>query len=90
MAIITTHAKKRLKQRLGLPKKALEKHVDSVLQEGKKHCDAKGRARKWMDKMYLSYEAANNMRVHGQFLYVFNSQTLITVVPVPRWLLGGF
>ena len=90
MIAITNHAKKRIKQRCGIKKKALPDHIHKVFTQGFKHCDAKGRARRYLDGIFLKYGKANNMRVYGNFIYLTNNNTLITLVPLPRNMRGGF
>ena len=87
---VTNHAKKRFKQRLGLPKSACQTHAQIAFDKGFKHTDAKGRARRYLDKTYFEYRTATQMRVYGEYLYLFCGHTLITVFILPKRLRGGF
>jgi len=87
---VTSHAAKRFKQRCGLPKKACQSHAQTAYDKGFKHADAKGRAKRYMDRLFLDYRKANQMRVYGEFIYLFSGTVLITVINLPRHVRGGF
>lgn len=86
---VTNHAKKRFKQRLGLPKSACLKHAQTAFDEGVTHAEAKGRAKRYLDKLYLQHENANAIRVYGEFIYLFAGHVLVTVIAVPRSVRAG-
>ena len=88
--IVTNHAEKRFKQRVGLPKKACQKHAERAYNEGIKHVDVKGNAGKYLDRLYLEYRTANQLRVYGEFVYLFNNRTLVTVLKLPQNLKNLF
>lgn len=83
-AVLTDHAKKRLKERLGTTKKSSISVANNALASGKRHSDYRGAARKFLDKTFLSYKSANNMRVFNNYVFIFNGNTLITVLPFPK------
>jgi len=87
---VTNHATERFKERLGLPKRACLKQATKAFFSGFKHCDAKGRAKKYIDGVFLKYRKANNIRVHNGAVYIFIGRTLITVMALPKNLTGGF
>jgi len=88
---VTNHAQKRFKQRLGLPKTACRKHAQLAYDKGSKHSDAKGKAKRYMDKIFLDHHNANQMRIYGEFIYLFDKTTLITVMAIPHGIKkGGF
>lgn len=87
--VVTNHAAKRLKQRLGLPKKAVLRIADKAYQEGWTHADARGRLKRYLDGLYLAEEKATDMRIHGNFIYLFHGNILITVLNLPKNLRGG-
>ncbi len=85
MVAISTHAKKRMKKRLGLPKKALLKMAQKVFDEGIRHKDLKGKAKKYCDYLFLSYETANNIRIYGEYVYLFgHNNCMITTFEIPQ------
>ena len=88
--IITDHAAKRIKERLGLPKSAITPHVHRAYNEGWRHSHAHGKAKRFIDKLFLSHGNASDIRIYGRFVFLFNGQVLITVVPLPRSMINGF
>jgi hypothetical protein len=89
-AKVTKHAEKRMKQRLGLNRKASCRHATMVLNKGKKHNEASGRLKRYLDKLFLEYKSSNNTRVYGEYVYLFNRNNLITVFEIDKKLLVGF
>jgi len=86
---VTKHAGKRLKSRLGLPKKAAQRHAEMVFQAGARHRDVRGRLKRYMDKMFLQHKTATEMRAYGQHLYLFCGSNLVTVLQLPSNMRGG-
>ena len=84
MAVISDHAKIRIKERCGLPKKAIRKNAELALQHGVKHGDCTGRLKKYVDYLYLSHKTATNIRLYGAFVYIFAQEELVTVLPLHR------
>ena len=83
VTLVSKHAIKRMKERLGLPKKACQKASDIAFEKGVKHSNTKGRIHKFFTYLYHRNKTANNLRVYGKYVYVFAGNTLITVVPLP-------
>lgn len=81
--IITRHAYKRGKERLGLNRKAIKRMVRKALKEGENHKDAKGAFKRYLDSVYFSHRNANNLKVYGHHIYLFRDSTLITIYHVP-------
>lgn len=82
-AIITRHAMKRCRGRLGVPKKAVQSLADAALVEGTARQDVTGHARRYMDQAYLSHRVADNIRAYRGSLFLFRGDTLITAWPLP-------
>lgn len=85
--IITTHAFQRSKERMNWPKKVLEKMAEKAFEKGIKHSDTKGRLNKYIAGLSFKYKQGNNIRIYGQDVFLFHSNTLITVFRVPNNLL---
>lgn len=81
---LTRHGKQRTRERLGVPKRAVERLVEKALTEGKRHSDFAGSFRRYLDGQFLKHRTANNMRVYSGHLFIFDSDTLVTA-----WLLPG-
>jgi len=85
---ITKHAKKRFKQRTGLPKKALENKVKAAFKDGRTRETLKGTIKKYVNKVIGRHpETMNqNIRISSGFVWIFVGVTLITLYPVPGHL----
>lgn len=83
-AIVTNHAEKRIRKRCGLNKSVVSKLATQALTEGISHSETKGNFKKYLNKLYLSDKNANNIKIYNHFVFLFNSNTLITVFNLPR------
>lgn len=81
--IITRHAEQRIRKRLGVKRKAVEKIAIDAYTNGKSHSECKGNLKRYLDGQFLKEYKATNMRVQNQMLYIFNDNTLITVLLLP-------
>ena len=83
--IASNHARDRINERLGLPKKSAAKNAAVALEHGVSHKEATGRLRKYIAYLYLSHgKAASNIRIYGNHVYIFAGSRLITVLPLPN------
>ena len=89
MLIITNHAKDRLKERCGLPKRAKKRTAEKALAEGMRHSECNGRLKRYVDYLFLSYNLANNIRIYGNYVYIFRYEKLITVMTLPKSFKGA-
>lgn len=87
---VTRHAKDRMKERIGIPKKACQRDSDNAYENGHCHKDARGRVKRYLDSLFFLHKTANALRVKGLFVYIFNRKTLITVVHLPEGMANGF
>ena len=81
---INAHARKRIKERCGLPKKAVDRNVKLALEKGLTHKESKGSLRKYFDYLFLSHGRGANIRLYGNHAYIFTRDTLVTVLPLPN------
>ena len=82
--IISPHSKDRMKERLGMNKKSIEKHAKKAYADGLKHSETSGRLNKYITMLYFKKEIANNIRIYHHYVYVFKEGILLTVIPLPR------
>ena len=82
--IITKHASIRIKQRMGIKKKAQRKVVERAYARGIMHKDVSGRLKKYLDKTYLSHHNGNNIRIYGDNVFLFCNNVLLTVWVLPN------
>lgn len=87
---LTTHSIERCKERLNLNEKSLQRMAEKALKEGKSHSECKGKLRKYLNKLWLKYKTANNPRIHGEVLFLFRDDVLITLYQIPldlrKWI----
>ena len=81
---VTDHAQKRIRERVGLPKRAVEKNAERALKKGIKHSQLSGRVKKFVDALYFKYQTANNIRIYENSVYLFAGGILITVIDLPQ------
>lgn len=84
--VVTKHAEKRIRQRLGVNKKSTEKAAEKALQFGVTHAEAKGKLSRHLDGIFLLNHKPTNMRVYNHSVYLFRDTKLITVLPLPNRL----
>lgn len=83
-ACVTKHSAKRIRQRLGLNKKSVEKQAQKALDYGVSHKEATGKLCQYMNGVFLTNYRPTNMRVYNRTLYLFREDKLITVLPLPN------
>ena len=82
--LVTRHGKKRSRERVGIPKRAVDKNAKTALEKGLRYEDTAGALRRYLDYLYWRGNgAANNMRIYGNHVYLFHGEVLITVLNVP-------
>lgn len=81
--IITDHAKNRTKERIGLPKRVIEKNAERAFAEGIRHNETSGGLKRFLDGLYLNGKKANNLRIYCGNVYLFCGNVLITVIRLP-------
>lgn len=82
--IVTKHAKKRVKERVGISKKLVEKNAEKALKFGIKHSDTTGRLNRYFSHLYFVNKNANNVRIYNKKVYIFCDERLITVFDLPQ------
>jgi len=81
---ITFHAYDRGKERLSLNKKSLARQAVKAYESGVKHKDTSGQIRKYLDKLWHNHKKANNVRLYGEYVFIFQFNLLITVFRMPQ------
>ena len=81
---VSRHGERRARQRVGLPKKSVERNAQRALTEGIGYREASGALRRYIGWLYESYDGnGNNIRIYNGYVYVFHDALLITVLFVP-------
>jgi len=83
--IITDHAFDRAKERLSMNRSAFKKQAELAWMGGISHYECAGNLKKYIDKLYLSYQRkANNIKIYGEVVFIFSSNILITTYQIPN------
>ena len=80
----TQHAARRIRERMGLPKKAVDDLVNRAYQDGVRHSELSGSLKRYIDGVYLRKERANEIRIYNQHVFLFQGSLLITVLELPN------
>ena len=83
--IVTGHAVQRSRERLGIPKKSVERNARKALEHGVHRLKATGKLRRYLD--YLWWHGKTPMDgicVYHRNVYIFAQGILVTVFPLPK------
>lgn len=81
---ISEHAMQRLKERNGWNKETAMRMLQKVYDKGKRGNEIKGYLSKWIKDKVANNNKGDYYILYGEFLYVFNYKTLVTVMNVPK------
>lgn len=81
---VTDHCYERAKERLSLSKNTFLKLAQKAFDIGLKHGDTKGSLKKYLDKLWFEHKHADNVRIYGENIYIFQANNLITVYQLPN------
>ena len=85
--ILTTHSYKKAKERIGIPRRALNRNAERAWKYGVERWEAKGRLKDYLDSIYYRSETADNLRVYNRYVYLFAGHVLITILHMPKELI---
>lgn len=88
-AYVTKHATQRFKDRMGIPKRSVQKMADAALKHGIGQNGTKGKLNRYVVKTFFEYRKATNIRIHNKFVYLFDENVLITIFHLPKGLEKG-
>lgn len=71
-------------ERCGLSRKAATRMAEKAFYIGMKHSDTKGQINRWITSLYFNNKNANNIRLYGNFAYIFCNKILVTVLEIPN------
>lgn len=81
---VTRHAEHRTRERVGIPKKAVRRFAARVITQGVKREEISGGLRRYLDCIYWRDNGSvGNIILYGDKIYLFNVDTLVTVLTVP-------
>lgn len=73
------HAQERAKERFNWKYKTLNRMSSKAFIEGITMEETKGELRRHLEYKWSEYEQANNIRIHGEVIYMFQGHYLITL-----------
>ena len=80
---ITEHAQERARERFSMSEKSLARIAERAWYMGLSRRQSKGRLRRYFDDCWESYETADNIRLYGQYVFIFSGQVLLTLWHLP-------
>lgn len=81
MARLTRHGERRVRGRMGLPKRATAEMADRALAQGLHRESTTGRLRRYLDALH-SREGADPV-VYAGVVFIFDTGALVTCWPLP-------
>lgn len=79
---MSNHATDRMNERCGLNKKSAERLSKLALENGISHSNTSGSLNRYLTKLFFYNKTANNIRIYGEYVYIFCDDILITVMPL--------
>ena len=58
--------------------------AEKAFYTGMKHSDTRGQINRWITSLYFNNKNANNIRMYGNFAYIFCNKILVTVLEIPN------
>jgi hypothetical protein len=81
---VTRHAEHRTRERVGIPKKAVRRAAARAITRGVRREETEGGLRRYLDWLYWRGNGSvGNIILYGDKVYMFNVDTLVTVLTVP-------
>lgn len=83
---VSEHGILRARQRLGIPKRAVEREIERALERGTPRTELSGRIRRTLDHLFHRYGHRGDYRVWRGFIFVFKGRTFVTVLALSNGL----
>lgn len=81
---ITAHGGKRVRERVGIPKRAVAKLAARAMVDGATHSQFTGSMKRYLDAIYMDHGSTNNMRILNGYLFLFADERLVTCWLLPE------
>lgn len=81
---VTAHGGKRVRERVGIPKRAVAKLAARAMVDGATHAQFTGSMKRYLDAIYMDHGSANNMRILNGYLFLFADERLVTCWLLPE------
>ena len=88
---LTDHGRQRMRERLSLSGDAAQRAAQRAYDAGWLARDARGKLRRYLDGLFLKDRTRNaqGSRIYGDWVWVFDGKSLVTVWPIPNGLKSG-
>lgn len=83
---LSDHGIQRARQRLGIPKRAVEREIERALTRGTPRTELAGRIRRMLDYVWHRHGHYGDYRVWRGHVFVFKNQTFVTVFALTNGL----
>lgn len=81
----TRHGKKRIKERVGVPKSASSRQQELARERGLPHAKTSGRLSKWVTSVALNpNHTKGQYYIYNNNLFIYKTDKVVTVLPVPQ------
>lgn len=80
MTRVTKHAQARMRERIGLPKRAVQRVSDRAYEHGMDASETKGYLKKWTRHLLTQNKT---VKIYGNYVFIYDEITLITVLYKP-------
>ena len=84
MPVVTSHTAARIEERVGAKGKSATETARRAFYRGITHKETRGKLHRYLSWVFLKEKKANNLRIWGNAVYLFASETLLTVLPLPH------
>lgn len=84
---ISQHSQKRMKERIGVPKKSHQRQLELAIGRGLRHNECKGNLFKWVNQHVPKSPEGSQFIIYNNNLFVIAKDgVLVTVLPLPASL----
>ena len=80
---ITNHAEDRGRERFSLSRNSIERVAQRALSGGVPREATRGQLRRYLDALWQQHRTADNIRLYGEYLFLFSGNVLITAWHLP-------
>ena len=81
---VSKHAEKRVRQRINLNKKSVDRQFELALERGFRQKDLKGNLKKWVTSKVFAVGIPHECIIYNNYCFVVGKDNiLITVIPIP-------
>ena len=81
--VLTKHGTKRVRQRVGVSKRGVERAAEKAMTQGITHEQSTGKVHQYITRLYFQHNTANNIRIWCNYVYIFCDDRLVTVFNLP-------